>query len=314
MIVSVSRRTDIPAFYSKWFFNRLEEGFVYVINPMNPKQVSKIELNPHTVDCFVFWTKDVTPMLYDLNKLKDYKYYFHYTITSYGKEVETCILDKRKVIDSFKELSRKIGKERVILRYDPIFLSEKYTVDYHIKAFASLCNQLDGFTEKCIISFIDLYKKTKFNTKALHIKPIEITEIETLSKEISKIAHKHGITLEMCSEEYNLSKFGIGKSKCIDDRLISEIIGCEVEVKKDSTQRDICGCVKSVDIGQYNTCRHYCLYCYANFNYAKVEENCRLYKEDNKLLIDTLRDDAKISIRDMKTIKVDKNKQISIFN
>lgn len=316
MIVSVSRRTDIPAFYSKWFFNRLKEGFVYVINPMNPKQVSKIELNPHTVDCFVFWTKDVTPMIHDLNKLKDYEYYFHYTITPYGKEVETRISDKKKIIDSFKELSRKIGKERVILRYDPIFLSEKYIIDYHIKAFERLCSHLDGFTEKCIISFIDLYKKTKFNTKSLNIKSIEITEIEMLSKEFSEIAHKHDITLEMCSEEYNLSRFGIEKSKCIDDKLISKIIGSEVDVKKDDTQREVCGCVKSVDIGQYNTCRHYCLYCYANFNYTKVEENYRFYKEDNKLLIGPLREDAKITIRDMKTIKIDKskNKQISIFD
>lgn len=316
MIVSVSRRTDIPAFYSKWFFNRLKEGFVYVINPMNPKQVSKIELNPHTVDCFVFWTKDATPMIQDLNKLKDYKYYFHYTITSYGKEVETRISDKQKIIDSFKELSGRIGKERVILRYDPIFLSEKYTVDYHIKAFERLCNQLDGFTEKCIMSFIDLYKKTKFNTKSLHIKPLETAEVEMLSKELSRIAHKYGIVLEMCSEGYNLRKFGIEESKCIDDKLISKIIGSEVKVKKDDTQRDVCGCVKSVDIGQYNTCRHYCLYCYANFNYTKVEENYRLYKEDNKLLIGTLRDDAKITTRDMKSIKVDKSEstQINMFD
>ncbi|HGM3508699.1 TPA: DUF1848 family protein [Clostridioides difficile] len=158
------------------------------------------------------------------------------------------------------------------------------------------------------------YNKIVLYTKSLRIKPIEITEIEILSKEPSKIAHKHGITIEMCSEEYNLSKFGIRRSKCIDDRLISKIIGSEIEVKKDSTQRDVCGCVKSVDIGQYNTCRHYCLYCYANFNYTKVEENYRLYKEDNKLLIGILRDDAKISVRDMKTVKIDKNKQISIFD
>ncbi|MGO1043489.1 DUF1848 domain-containing protein [Clostridioides difficile] len=316
MIVSVSRRTDIPAFYSKWFFNRLKEGFVYVVNPMNPKQVSKIELNPHTVDCFVFWTKDATPMIYDLSKLKDFKYYFHYTITPYGKDVETRILDKRKIIESFKELSRIIGKERVILRYDPIFFNEKYNLDYHIKAFERLCSQLNGFTEKCIISFIDLYKKTKFNTKSLHIKPIQIKEIEILSKELFRISNKYDITLEICCDEYNLSKFGIGKSKCIDDKLISKIIGSEVKVKKDDTQRDICGCVKSVDIGQYNTCRHYCLYCYANFNYTQVEKNCRLYNEENRVLVGSIREDAKITVRDMKTIKIDKdnNNQISIFD
>ena len=142
MIVSVSRRTDIPAFYSNWFFNRLKEGFVYVVNPMNLKQISKVELTPKTVDCFVFWTKNATPMLERLDELKDYNYYFQYTITPYGKDVEKGILDKGQVIESFKKLSTIIGKDRVILRYDPILLSDKYTIDYHCKAFDRLCNKL----------------------------------------------------------------------------------------------------------------------------------------------------------------------------
>ncbi|GAA0103835.1 DUF1848 domain-containing protein [Paraclostridium sordellii] len=315
MIVSVSRRTDIPAFYSDWFFNRIKEGFVYVVNPMNLKQVSKIELTPEKVDCFIFWTKDATPMLDRLDELKEFQYYFQYTITSYGKDVEKGILDKKKVIESFKKLSNKIGKERVILRYDPILLSEKYNIEYHCKAFDRLCSQLHGYTEKCVISFVDLYKNTEINTKELNLIPMNLDQIKKISKKLSLIANKYDLSIETCSEGYDLTEFGINKGKCIDDTLVSKIIGYEVNVKKDDTQRDVYGCVKSVDIGQYNTCIHHCLYCYANFNYSQVEDNYKLHNKNNPLLIGEVREDAKITVRDMKSIKCSKlgEKQISLF-
>lgn len=303
MIVSVSRRTDIPAFYSEWFFNRLKEGFVYVVNPMNLKQVSKVELNPDTVDCFVFWTKNAKPMLDRLDELKNYNYYFQYTITGYKSNVEKRILNKKEVINTFKKLSNKIGKERVILRYDPIFLSEEYSIEYHCKVFERLCSQLEGHTERCVISFIDLYKKTERNTKELNIIQMTLEHIKDISKRFSDIASKYGMEIETCSEGYDLLEFGIKKGKCIDDRIISDVIGYEVNVKKDDTQRDVCGCVKSIDIGQYNTCRHHCLYCYANFNYTQVEENYKLHDKDYPLLVGKVREDAKITVRPMKSIK-----------
>lgn len=315
MIVSVSRRTDIPAFYSDWFFNRLKDGFVYVVNPMNLKQVSKIQLTPETVDCFVFWTKNAKPMLKRLDELKDYNYYFQYTITGYQSDVEKGVLNKKQVINSFKELSEKIGKEKVILRYDPIFLSKKYSIDYHCEAFDRLCSQLCGYTERCVISFIDLYKKTERNTKALDIIPITMDSITEISKRFSLIANKYNISIETCSEGYDLSKFGIKKGKCIDDDIISKVTGYEVNVKKDDTQRDVCGCVKSIDIGQYNTCKHHCLYCYANFNYGQVESNSKMHDKNYPLLIGKIRDDAKITIRKMKSVKGKKlgEKQITLF-
>lgn len=283
---------------------------------MNPKQVSKIELTPKTVDCFVFWTKNVTPMLERLDELKDYNYYFQYTITSYGKDVEKGILDKGQVIESFKKLSNIIGKNKVILRCDPILLSNKYTINYHCKAFDRLCSKLYKYTEKCVISFVDLYKKTERNTKELNLMPMSIENIKEISKRLSIIANKYGLSLETCSEGYDLTEFGIKKGKCIDDKLISEIIGYEVKAKKDDTQREVCGCVKSVDIGQYNTCRHHCLYCYANFNYSQVEENFKLHNKNNPLLIGEVRNDAKITIRDMKSIKGNKIgiEQIGFFD
>ena len=316
MIVSVSRRTDIPAFYSEWFFNRLKEGFVYVQNPMNPKQVSKIILSPETVDCFVFWTKNAKPMLNHLDELKDYNYYFQFTITGYKEDVECGVHKKIEIIKTFKELSRKIGRERVILRYDPIFLSEEYTIDYHVKAFKKLCSQLDGFTDRCVISFIDLYKKTERNTKSLNIVNMTMDDIYEIAEKFSNIAKEHNINIETCSEGFDLTKYGIKKGKCIDDNVISKIIGYEVNAKKDDTQREVCGCVKSIDIGQYNTCRHHCLYCYANFNYEQVEENYKKHDKNYPLLIGKVRDDAKITEREMKSVKGKKLgiKQINMFD
>lgn len=299
MIVSVSRRTDIPAFYSNWFFNRLKDGFVYVINPFNRKQVSKIELNPQTVDCFVFWTKDPYPMMERLDELKNFKYYFQFTITAYRNDVELCIRKKKEIINTFKALSEKIGKHKVIWRYDPILLSDFYTKEYHYFWFEKFCKELDGYTEKCVISFIDLYKKTQRNTKQLNMINLTEEDMKEIAFEFSNIARKYNIEIETCSEGIDLTEFGVKKGKCIDDRLVSKIIGTHIDVKKDDTQREVCGCVKSVDIGQYNTCKHNCLYCYANFNYDQVKENCKKHIEGSPVLIGSLKGDEKITIRDM---------------
>lgn len=304
MIVSVSRRTDIPAFYSKWFYNRIEEEFAYVVNPFNRKQVSKIELNKETVDCFVFWTKDAEPMLENLSILdeKNFKYYFQFTLTSYGTDIEKGMRRKAQIINTFIKLSKRIGREKVVWRYDPILLNDYYTKEYHYKWFEELCKRLEGYTEKCVISFIDLYDKTKRNTQNLNLQEITQEDIYEISERLASIAKKHNIKIETCSEDVNLEKYGIMRGKCIDDKLISKILNKKIDVKKDDTQREQCGCVKSIDIGVYNTCKHYCAYCYANFNYESVEENCTGHDVNSPLLIGSLQGDEKITIRKMQSI------------
>lgn len=304
MIVSVSRRTDIPAFYSKYFFKRIEEGFVYVVNPFNRKQVSKVELNSKTVDCFVFWTKDPEPMIENLSILdeKNFKYYFQFTLTAYGKDVEKGTRKKTQIINTFMNLSKKIGREKVIWRYDPILLNDYYTKEYHYKWFEEFCKRLNSYTEKCVISFLDLYDKTKRNTQNLNLREISQKDIYEISEKLASIAKKYNIIVETCSEDINLEKYGIVRGKCIDDKLISRILNKEIAVKKDDTQREECGCIKSIDIGAYNTCKHYCTYCYANFNYEMVRENCKNYDENSPILIGNLQGDEKITIRKMDSI------------
>lgn len=311
MIVSVSRRTDIPAFYSEWFFNRIKEGFVYVINPFNRKQISKVELTPKTVDLFVFWTKDAEPMLKRLDELKEFNYYFQFTITSYRNDVEKAIRRKNDIIKTFKQLSKIIGKEKVIWRYDPILLSRFYTKEYHYKWFEKFCRELSDYTDKCVISFLDIYSKTKRNTKNLGLKEISENDMYAIAEKFSAIALEYNIKLETCSEEIDFSKYGIKKGKCIDGELISRIIKGPIEVKKDDTQREVCGCVKSIDIGEYNTCKHNCLYCYANFNYDTVEKNYLMHNPESNILVGQLKGDKKITVRDMKSIKC-KAKQIKL--
>lgn len=304
MIVSVSRRTDIPAFYSKWFFKRIEEGFVYVVNPFNRKQISKIELNENTIDCFVFWSKDPEPMIENLKILdeRNYKYYFQFTLNSYGKDIEKGIRKKAYIINTFIELSKRIGSEKVIWRYDPILLNEHYTKEYHYKWFEEICRKLSGYTEKCVISFLDLYDKTKRNTRDLNLHQITKDDMYEIAGKLADIARKYNIVIETCSEDINLERYGIIRGKCIDDKLISQILNKDISVKKDDTQREECGCVKSIDIGAYNTCRHYCSYCYANFNYDKVKENCQSNDENSPMLVGSLKGDEKITLRKMDSI------------
>jgi len=303
LIISASRRTDIPAFYSDWFFNRIKEGYVLVRNPMNIHQISKKSLTPDVVDCIVFWTKNPKPMISRLDELKDYCYYFQFTLNSYAKDIEPNVPSKDKgVIETFKTLSDKIGSERLIWRYDPILINNKYTVDYHIKYFRKLAEMLDGKFEHCVISFVDYYRKNSSNFKENNISELEYDSIKTIVKSFTETAEQFGFTIKTCAEKYDLSKYGIIHNKCIDDELIGRILGIDLSVQKDKNQRDECGCVESIDIGLYNTCPHSCKYCYANYSNKTVTANIEKYDPSSPLLCSSLMEGDKITERKVKSL------------
>lgn len=311
MILSVSRRTDIPNYYPEWFVNRLREGFLYVRNPRNPHQISRVVLSEDNVDCIVFWTKNPANMMKYLDELQDYNYYFQFTLTGYGKEIEPNLPDKRRdLITTFQHLSEKIGSNRVIWRYDPIFLNERYTAEYHLKAFREIANRLNGYTEKVVISFVDWYAKMQRNTVGLNIHEAADTEIRELAEKLVEIAAQNNLTVESCAEKINLRSLGIEHGSCIDRKLIEKIIGCRLKVDKDKNQRVECGCVESIEVGTYNTCLNGCRYCYANFSEDKVHENVRLYDADAPLLCGQVYPEDRITDRKVRSIK---ETQISFF-
>lgn len=301
MIISVSRRTDIPSYYTEWFFNRIKAGFVYVRNPMNPHRISEVSLSPEVVDGIVFWTKNPAPMLNRLDELKDYTYYFQFTLNPYSSDVEQNVPSKNEVvIPTFQKLSSAIGKERVVWRYDPILLSEKYTLQYHIKYFRLLCDKLSDYTEKCTISFIDLYKNIHRRIFSLGIVTLSHDQIEELMGQFGDTAKEHGIYIDTCAEEIDLSKFGIKHSSCIDAHRIECIGNCKLDIERDPNQRAACGCVASIDIGAYNTCMNGCVYCYANFNQTLVSDCCGKHDADAPLLYGEVSADDAIKPREQK--------------
>jgi hypothetical protein len=262
MIISASRRTDIPAFFTPWFLDCLKEGFVIVQNPMNPNMKRNVSLDPKQVDLIVFWTKNPRNLMKHLDQLNAYRYYFLFTITPYGPDLEQNVPPKEEVMDTFIELSRMIGKEKVIWRYDPILLSAKIDEDFHVKNFNHMAERLAPYTQRCVISFLDMYKKCERNLNGFDIKKLNADDMTRIGISLRQIAEKSGIEMVTCAEEIDFSGIGIPPGKCIDDRLISKICGHSIETTKDKYQRKACRCVKSIDIGAYNTCKHRCLYCY----------------------------------------------------
>lgn len=312
MILSVSRRTDIPNYYSEWFFNRLKDGFLYVRNPMNFHQISEIKISPDVVDCIVFWTKNPLPMMERLDELEAYNYYFQFTLTGYGNDVERNLPNKKtSVIPIFQELSNRIGKEKVVWRYDPIFFSNRYNVQYHLKAFRSIAEALSGYTEKCVISFLDIYPKNKKNMDNLLSYDLSDSELRKFAKELSNIAKENHIKIGSCAEKIDLDEYGIIHNSCIDKELIEKIIGCKLKINKDKNQRIECGCVESVEVGTYNTCKNGCVYCYANYSAKSVESNFQKYDPLSPLLCGHIEKDDRISTRKVVSLK---ETQISIFD
>ncbi len=309
MILSVSRRTDIPNYYSDWFYNRLQAGWLCVRNPMNAKQVSRLTLTPETIDAIVFWTKNPEPMLGRLRELADYPYYVQFTLTGYGTDLEPGIPPKREhMLSVFRRFAEAVGAEQVVWRYDPILFTPNYTPGYHIKAFSQIARTLEGCTDRVVISFLDYYAKTKRNLKGWKLIPEgEISQSALLPEaqrmvfssfvqELADVAKTHGMEIFTCAEQMDLSAYGIRHGSCIDQTWIERLLGYRVQAKKDRNQREICGCIESIDVGTYHTCRNGCRYCYANENEERVKALAGQYDPQSPVLCgrlgeeDTVRD------------------------
>ena len=292
MIINTGQRTDIPAFYAEWFANRLKEGYVCVRNPYNQSQVSRYRLDPSVVDVIGFCTKNPAPMFPHMDLLKDYGQYWFVTITPYGRDIEPNVPDKHRLLDDFRRLSNMVGIHSIGWRYDPIFVSERYTMEYHIYAFEQIACGLDGYTETVVISFIDLYPKVRRNFPEAR----EVTKEQRLllGRELIRIASTHGMTVRPCAEGDELAPYGADCGGCMRISDYEKAIGKSLRVPKKKGARAECSCYLACDIGAYNTCRHLCRYCYANAEPEKVLALSRLHDPGSPFLIGTYMDGDKI--------------------
>jgi DNA repair photolyase len=295
MIISASRRTDIPALYAEWFINRLREGNLQVQNPFNSSKYSWIELAPDKIDAIVFWTKNPKPILKHLKDIDGmgYNYYFQFTLTGYPKSIEPSLPKLHDRLLSFKNLSTIIGPDKVIWRYDPIIISDITSEEYIIDNFKYLARELNKFTKRVVVSFADFYKKAKRNfTRIKKEQNItfydinsELDHIYNISSNLSNIAKGYSLNIFSCAEKIDLSGCGISDGKCIDDDLIEYLFKKPMKFSKDKNQRKDCGCVQSKDVGQYNSCTHDCVYCYANSSKTYAQHNRSKHNPSSSTLI-----------------------------
>ena len=293
MIISTGMRTDIPAFYSNWFLNRIREGFVCVRNPYYPNQVTKYSLSPDVVDCIAFCTKNPIPLIPHLDELNAYRQFWFITITPYGKDIEPNVPDKSKIVEAFKTISLRVGKKAIGWRYDPVFYGNGFTLERHICEFEKVASALNGFTDSCVLSFLDLYKKVQRNAPDIY--PPNIEEQKTLGKRLAEIAKKNGITIRSCCEGTHLAEYGIDVSGCQTKEVIERAIGETLSVHERKSQRGECNCLLGKDIGVYNTCGHLCTYCYANMDKERVLKNMQSHDPNSPFLIGNSQSGDKIT-------------------
>ncbi|MBF0533120.1 MAG: DUF1848 domain-containing protein [Candidatus Omnitrophica bacterium] len=281
-IISVSRRTDIPAFYSEWFMNRVRAGFCCVPNPYNPRQVATVSLEPQEVKLFVFWTRNPAPLMTRLEELDNagYHYYFLYTVVGYPRTIDPHAPESAEAVKTFQQLSLRIGKEKVIWRYDPIFYSNSTSLEWHKSNFKRLLAAIAPYTKRVIFSFLAPYRKTlsrmsKETGQGFRFEPdaFQPATYAGLIREMSILAKQHGIMLQSCAEESDMTSWGVVPGKCIDADLIGRITGQALDYKKDPSQRSACGCAVSKDIGMNTTCLFGCRYCYATNSMTTAQIN-----------------------------------------
>lgn len=295
VIVSASRSTDIPAFYADWFLERLKAGYSVWVNPFNQERYRVSFADTRMI---VFWSKNPRPMLERLDKMEALgfqQYYFQFTLNDYVQEgLEPNVSPVVERIDTFKRLAERIGKERVIWRFDPLLLSDSLTVGVLLEKISTIGHELQGATEKLVFSFADIqaYRKVSKNLSGTNCREFSSEEKIEFAKGLRDVNLSLGLEMATCAEDIDLSEYGIKHNKCVDDDLmvrlfhddakLMDFIGAEYDMidgwtikksKKDKGQRKACGCIVSKDIGAYNTCPHLCRYCYANTSDEVVMRN-----------------------------------------
>ena len=285
MIINTGMRTDIPAFYSEWFINRIQEGFVLVRNPYNPSQVTRYSLSPRVVDLIAFCTKDPAPMLPYMDHLKPYGQYWFVTITPYGTDIEPHVPDKQKVMESFRRLSDTVGVDSIGWRYDPILVDDKHSVDWHIAAFQQMAESLSGYTKTCVISFIDIYKKVDQNFP--EAREVSQKDRLTIGKAFIDIVRKYDMMIRPCAEGNELAAYGADCLGCMTVKTFETALHESLAVpKRAKNQRNgECACLLGTDIGAYDTCGHLCRYCYANAHPELVKANRKRHDPKSPFLI-----------------------------
>lgn len=288
MIISASRRSDIPALYADWFFTRLKEGFVKVANPYNAKQVRVVSLRPEEVEGVVFWTRNSDPMLSRLEQMRGIPFYFQISLTPYGPDLEPGLPDTLTRIGQLLRLADRIGPDRVIWRYDPILFNPDWTPERHENAFGDIAHAVDKAVRHCVFSYVDTYAKIGRAQTKYRITSLTEKEKLDVASRLSACAAAMDLPLFTCAENIDLSPYGIRHGRCVDSSLFEEQNGClpsmVSKLKRDSGQRPSCLCAPSVDIGMYDTCIHGCVYCYANRNASTSLKRHAAHRVDSQYL------------------------------
>ncbi len=290
MIINTGGRTDTVQYYTEWLLKRFREGYVLSRNPLFTNKITRYELTPDKVDCVVFCSKNYKPILSGLHEVTDrFNTYFHYTITAYGKDIEPGVPCIEESMETLIELSKLVGKERVAWRYDPVLLTNDYTVSRHFETFERMAKMLAPYVDRCIFSFVEMYKKLQLNMP--EIIPMSEQDMDILAGGLGTIAHKYGIHIQTCGTNGDFTKYGIYSSGCMTLDILGNANGIEFKKLKHKGSRQGCHCIESRDIGAYDTCLNGCKYCYANKNPYKAFENFKYHNPDSPLLLGNVTED-----------------------
>lgn len=284
MIINTGGRTDTVNYYSDWLLKRFEEGFVYARNPLFANHITHYKLDPQTVDCVVFCSKNYQPILSQINSITEkFNVFCHYTITAYGVDIEPNVPTIDQSIATLVELSHKVGKERMAWRYDPILLTDKYTIQLHLETFEYMASKLAPHISFCVFSFVEMYKHLNVNMPELI--PITDSDKQILTEGLGRIAQKNNMRIQTCGTVENYDKYEIEISGCMTTANLGKAIGCQFKEMAHKGTRAGCNCMPSRDIGAYNTCLNGCKYCYANKKPQSAQENHKKHAPESPLLI-----------------------------
>ena len=311
MIINTGSRTDTVQYYPTWLLKRFEEGFVYSRNPMFPNKVTRYELDPKVLDCVVFCSKNYEPILDRLSEITDkFNTYFFYTITAYGKDIEPNVPSIKESIETLIKLSKIVGKQRIAWRYDPILLTEKYTKSFHYETFDYMTKKLSPYIDRCVFSFVEMYKKLKTNMPEI----ILLTEKdkEEIAKNIGFIAKKYDMKIQTCAMIENYEQYGILQSGCITSDILGRANNITFKKSRNSPSRLGCRCIENRNIGDYDTCPNGCKYCYANQNPKIAKENFKKHNPNDLMILGNLKPTDEIQQSKQKSFLTEAN-QIKLF-